>query len=142
MTKHSTFSDRLKLVRKAVNLTQKDFAKRIGVSAPTLSEIEKGKYKPGHDFFVNIAREFNVNLHFLLLAEGDMFQPKTKTEDGLVIKELIAEGNPDVLKFFKYFQRSPMVRYLIMGHFRGLLYKEREAIQEEYDAFDTPPGQE
>ncbi len=39
-------------------------------------------------------------------------------------------------------QRSPMVRYLIMGHFRGLLHKEREAIQEEYDAFDVPPRKE
>ncbi len=118
------------------------FAQRIGLSAPTLSEIEKGKYKPGHDFFVNIAREFNVSLHFLLLAEGEMFQPRTKNGDGLVIKELIAEGNPDVLKFFRYFQRSPMVRYLMLGHFRGLLYWEREAIQEEYDAFDSSPNQE
>jgi transcriptional regulator with XRE-family HTH domain len=42
-----------------------------------LLEVEKGRNKPGFDFFYRLAERFNVNLHFLLFGEGSCFMDDT-----------------------------------------------------------------
>ena len=58
-------ASRIRAVREALNLTQKQLAQRLNISGPTLSEFENGKLPPNFDFIFNIYREFNVNLYYL-----------------------------------------------------------------------------
>ncbi len=67
------FGKRIKQVLKHLKLTQKESAARLGISIASLSEIENDKYKPGHDFFYNMVKEFKVNLYYLYFGKGDMF---------------------------------------------------------------------
>lgn len=53
-------------VRQDVNLNQRDFAARIGISSGGISQIESGKAMPGGDFLLKIHQEFGVDITWLL----------------------------------------------------------------------------
>jgi transcriptional regulator with XRE-family HTH domain len=131
------FARRVKEVRKTLNIKQKDFAARLGISGACLSDIEKGKSKPGHDFFYKISREFHVNLYYLFFAEGDMFinprrLPNFQGSD-------FAVDSDDAREFLFYFQRSRILQYFILGHYRTVMQTNREAIEKEAEAYQEKP---
>lgn len=73
--------ERLKKLRKALNLTQQDFADRIAIKRNTLANYEVGRNEP-IDAVVNlICREFNVNETWLRTGEGEMFIQKTRSDE-------------------------------------------------------------
>ena len=59
---------RLKLVRKSLNLQQKEMAVELGIPASYLSEIESGKGNPGPEFFNKLACEYNISMDYLVLG--------------------------------------------------------------------------
>lgn len=59
-------SEKLKLIRKANNLTQADFANSIGVSRGNLTNIELGKVEPTHVFINCVALMYNIDKNWLL----------------------------------------------------------------------------
>jgi transcriptional regulator with XRE-family HTH domain len=71
--KDESLKSRLKAIRHALDLSQKEFAGHIKISAPSYSEIETGKYKPKFDVIQKIGKAFNVNLYYLVYGEGEMF---------------------------------------------------------------------
>jgi transcriptional regulator with XRE-family HTH domain len=108
---------------------QKDFAKKLNVSGPTLSDVEKGKYKPSYDLIYNISKEFNVNLYYLLFGEGEMFG-KNKEEIGSGLINEFSDSN-EISKFNWYFEKSKVLRFRILSYFNKLLIEERNVIEEE-----------
>jgi transcriptional regulator with XRE-family HTH domain len=64
---------RVKMIRKELQISQKDFANKINISGSYLSEIEAGKSKPGYDFLFNISRICNVSLAYVLHGIGEIF---------------------------------------------------------------------
>ena len=54
------------------NLTQTDFAIKIGVKQSQVSEWLKGKCKPGYDVLKNIAMVFNISADYLLGLSDDL----------------------------------------------------------------------
>jgi len=50
-------------------ITQEEFAKRIGVSQGYLSAIEHGKKEVGAEILLRISREFGRSLEWLLTGE-------------------------------------------------------------------------
>jgi len=71
----SDIGQRLKEIRKKIRVQQKEMAAALQIAASYLCEIESGNAKPGPDFFVKVASEYNVNLNYLLAGAGDMFNP-------------------------------------------------------------------
>ena len=73
----SAFGQRVKLLRQENNLSQRDFAERIGVTASALSSYEKAQKNPSVNVAVNIAREFGVTLDWLcgLVPLSNRFKP-------------------------------------------------------------------
>lgn len=71
--------ERIKMLRKALDLTQKDFGSRIGMKQNTIALIEGGRNTSDQTIFA-ICREFNVNEEWLRTGEGEMFQ-KVPEED-------------------------------------------------------------
>lgn len=64
---------RLKQLRKELNLTQTEFAKRIGSSQNVVANYEIGRRNPSASVINNICKEFNVNETWLRTGEGEMF---------------------------------------------------------------------
>ena len=55
---------------RGIDITQEDFARRIGVSQGYLSSIEHGKKEVGAEILLRISREFGKSLEWLLTGHG------------------------------------------------------------------------
>lgn len=130
----SEFAIRLRHVRKELKYTQREFAESIGISAPSYSEVESGKYKPKYDLLECLASKYNINLYYLLFGEGAItrdpgYSIEPSTEDFAVNLE-------DVRKFLWHFKRSHFVQLMILGYFRTILRKEKETINQEIEEYE------
>lgn len=72
--------DRIKKIRKELDLTQQKFADRIGVKQNTVAQYEMGRNVPIDSVISLICREFNVNEEWLRNGTGDMFISLTRDE--------------------------------------------------------------
>ena len=65
--------DRIKEIRDALDLSQADFAAKIGVAQTTVAGYEAGARVPRNNIVMLICREFGVNEKWLRTGEGEMF---------------------------------------------------------------------
>lgn len=73
--------ERFKELRKALGLTQQEFADRIGVSRNNIATYETDKSRPGDAVITLVVRAFNVNEVWLRTGAGEMFTPVTRDEE-------------------------------------------------------------
>lgn len=73
-------NQRLKKLRKSLDLTQQKFADRIGIARGNVGAYEVGKNAPSDAVISLICREFNVNENWLRTGEGEMFIKQTRDE--------------------------------------------------------------
>ena len=91
-------NDRLKKLRKALDLTQQEFADRIGVKRNSLANYETGRNTPIDAIIASICREFNVNEEWLRTGSGDMFLPVDRNEDLARLTKLLLNEESDSFK--------------------------------------------
>ncbi|MBN1436825.1 MAG: helix-turn-helix transcriptional regulator [Sedimentisphaerales bacterium] len=60
---------RFQQVRKDANLSQADFAARLGFSQQTISTVEIGLVAPSVELLANLAKEFKVDLNQVIAGE-------------------------------------------------------------------------
>lgn len=73
--------DRFKELRKALSMTQQDFADSIEMSRNFVAQIEMGSKIPSDRTVRDICRKFKVNYEWLTEGTGEMFiQNKRKSE--------------------------------------------------------------
>lgn len=64
-----TLSPKYELIREIIkeriaqNLTQKEFAEKIGVKQSNISRLESGNYNPSFDFLLKVAKGLGKELH-------------------------------------------------------------------------------
>ena len=68
--------NRIRLLRKELKLSQKEFAKRLDIGLTTLKDYEKGNFLPKTEVILRLRNIFNINPTWLLTGEGDMFLAK------------------------------------------------------------------
>lgn len=66
-------NERIRELRKHLNLTMEAFGSRIGVSKSTISNIENGNREATEHMIKSICREFGVDYMWLTSGEGEMF---------------------------------------------------------------------
>lgn len=71
-----TVNERIKKLRKALNLTQQEFADRIGIKRGAIANYEIGRNEPADSVCSLICREFGVNEEWLRTGNGEMFVPE------------------------------------------------------------------
>lgn len=89
-------NERIKKIRKELDLTQQEFAAKIGTTANVLTNYETGRRNPSASVINNICKTFSVNEVWLRTGEGEMFVPKSKRQ---LISELL--GDPQGNDSFK-----------------------------------------
>lgn len=87
-----TQGDRIKLLRKTLNLTLEKFGEKLCVTKVAISNIENGHRNLTDQMLRAICREFNVNEEWLRTGEGEMFIALSKSDEisefvGRVLKE-------------------------------------------------------
>ena len=65
--------DRIKKLRRELDLTQQEFADKIGISRGNIGAYEVGKNAPSDAVISLICTKFNVNENWLRHGNGEMF---------------------------------------------------------------------
>ena len=81
-------NERIKNLRKSLNMTQEEFSKRIGLSRNFIAQVEIGTKTPSERTISDICREFEVNDEWLRTGNGEMIIQKSKDEQ---IAEMLGE---------------------------------------------------
>ena len=68
-----SMNERLKKIRKELNLSQEEFGKRLGITGGGISKLEKGERNITEQMQKSICREFKVNVLWLTDGEGEPF---------------------------------------------------------------------
>lgn len=72
--------DRIKKIRKELDLTQQGFADRLNVGRNNIAGYETGKRSPSDAVISLICKEFNINENWLRTGQGDMFIPRSRNQ--------------------------------------------------------------
>lgn len=84
--------DRIKKIRKELDLTQQEFADRIGVKRGGIANYEIGRNEPTDSVISLICREFNVNEDWLRTGQGEMFIEQSRNDQmAKLTKQLLNE---------------------------------------------------
>lgn len=60
-----TLGERIQLLRKKMNISQKEFAIFLGIPQPSLSAYENGKNSPTTEVLINLAKKCHISLDWL-----------------------------------------------------------------------------
>ena len=72
--------DRIKILRNQLELTQQEFADRLGVKRGTIANYELGRNEPIDAVVTLICHEFNVDRVWLETGAGEPFRPVSRDE--------------------------------------------------------------
>ncbi len=90
--------NRIKLIRKNSNLTQSEFAKRLGTVQNTITGYETGRRNPSGSAITLMCREFNINEDWLRDGTGEMY--RTDFDDNFqAVMEDIGANDPKARQF-------------------------------------------
>lgn len=65
-------NERIKQLRKSLNLTRAAFGKRLGVSGDVINNLERGRVEPKEMIIKLICKEFGVSYQWLVNGLGEM----------------------------------------------------------------------
>jgi transcriptional regulator with XRE-family HTH domain len=128
------FGKRIREIRKQLHLSQIDFANAIGISNTFLSEVEKGKFKPGYDFFINTIKKFNINTRYLATGEGDIFF-KNINETKNETKINFGEYSEIIEEMLMYFEQAPVVKFAVLEFYKNYIYDKGHMIKKEVERY-------
>ena len=76
-----TQGERVKAIRKELNMTLEQFGEKLGVTKTAISYVENNKRNLTEQMLLSICREFGVNEIWLRTGEGDIENMFTKLSD-------------------------------------------------------------
>ena len=91
-------NERLKRLRKTLDLTQQEFADRVGIKRNTISTYESGRNQPIDAVISLICREFNVNEEWLRNGTGEMFLPVNRNAEIAKFTKMLLNEESDSFK--------------------------------------------
>jgi transcriptional regulator with XRE-family HTH domain len=75
-----TKGDRLKLAREKLQMTQKDFAERLGIARASYNYIENNDKASLSDNLLSLIADLGISLDWVITGKGEMFLTNTPTE--------------------------------------------------------------
>lgn len=74
-------NERIREIRKDAGLTLEKFGAKIGITAPSCSQLESGKTSPSQQTIMAICRVFRVNEDWLRNGTGEKYRKKARAEE-------------------------------------------------------------
>lgn len=111
--------DRIRELRKRLELNQTEFGERIGVTFGAISGYERGRRDCSDSVILSIVREYRCSEIWLRTGEGEMFPPRTEEEE---LSALFASmlTNPDAAfekKVVSALPKLPPEAWIAFGEF-------------------------
>lgn len=107
---------RIREVREQLGISQKDFAKSLGIKPTTYNGYETGMHDPKSDILVHIAKMYNVSIDYLLGISDVMFLKDTLPSNVniqavhpllTIYESLNEDGQEELMNYAKYVASSP-----------------------------------
>ena len=95
------FGNRLRNVRKAKNLTQKQVAESIGVNQKQYQHWERGRAEPSFDIIQRLAYLFEVDIEWLLYGKGKLITHDDNVSTFTREIQLFLKDNPQSLPIMR-----------------------------------------
>lgn len=93
--------DRIRALRKALNLNQTAFGARIGLSQGAITGYESGIREPSDAVIMAICRVYGVDEIWLRTGEGEMFPQRSQNEElALFLADIMADEEESIRKRF------------------------------------------
>jgi transcriptional regulator with XRE-family HTH domain len=115
--------NRIKVVRKHVKKTQKEFGESLGMSRDVYANIEYGRVEPSKTFIQLLCSTYNISEEWLLTGIGEMFADS----DSIIVSQLAKQYNLDEfgIKFIESYMSLPKSHRDIIKNFaKSLLEAE------------------
>lgn len=125
-----TQGNRIKEIRKNLNLTLEKFGEKLGVTKTAISRLEKDERSLTDQMAKSICREFNVNYDYLTEGEGEMFSDIPET----ILDELCQQYNCDTedrSMVLEYLKLDPASRKVLKDYMKAVLGHNVEPIPTE-----------
>lgn len=100
-----TQGERIKEVRKSLDLTLEKFGDKIGLKKNSLSQLENGVNSVTEQVTKSICREFQVDYIWLTTGEGEMFVSYEDSEIMELVDRILSEENEFTRALFKTFAK-------------------------------------
>ena len=93
--------DRLRKLRRTLDLTQTEFASKIGTTQNVIANYEAGRRNPSGAVINNICKTFSVNEEWLRTGNGVMFVERDESEEiAAMVNEIMADKPDDFRRRF------------------------------------------
>ncbi len=99
-------NERIMMILDAYHLKKVDFAKRLNLSQPFVSELCSGAKMPSDRTISDICFEFHINEHWLRTGEGEM-KLKESEEDAKRVGRLMFKMSDNKKKLFRLISDMP-----------------------------------
>lgn len=126
-------NERLKVLRKSINLSQEKFGERLGVTGAGISKIESGDRSFTEQMIKAVCLEFGVDYMWLTTGEGEMFVESDSDTMDLIDRIMFGE-NEFHKNLFKTFAKLDESELTVL---EGLLDKFIEI--KNSDCNQSPP---
>lgn len=119
---------RLKKLRKSLNMTQKEFGEKIGLTNASISDIEKGKTILTERNLNLICEKYNVNKEWLETGSGEMFRPVLPVDEFSQLLSEIEESDDEFIKnaLWTYWQLDDKSKKVIRDFTYELAKKQQK----------------
>lgn len=125
-----TMNERVKVLRKSLNLTLEKFGEQISMKKNSLSQIESGKNSLTERNVILICETFNVNEQWLRTGEGEMFREKTEEEEiSSYLGKLLSGSNVNAdfqKRFIRALSRLNLEDWEVLERFCDMLMEEKK----------------
>ncbi|GAB6170044.1 hypothetical protein JCM1393_25040 [Clostridium carnis] len=115
-------NERLKLIRKTLNVNQAEIGARLGVTKSSISRLEKGINNFTEQMIKLICSEFKVDYIWFTTGEGDMFA----NIPDVILDELALEYNLDELDkkiILEYLKLDKESRDILKNYIKNIFIK-------------------
>jgi len=127
----------VRTARKALKLTQEEFARPLGISGAYVSDVEKGKATPSDPILQLMGMHYRISRKKLETGEGDLFveDPGTKYQVSQVQRTLtpreeraliVASQHDEVMEFLLKYEETPELELFL----KELKNKSRKEIRQ------------
>lgn len=132
-------NERIRELRKKLNLTMEKFGARLGVGKTAISKIEKGDNSITDQMFKSICREFNVNEEWLRNGTGEPFNPAPV--DALCqLKQDYSLSDADCVMVEKFVNLRPETRQAVFNYMKEVAASfERSDVEPFSPAYGNGP---
>lgn len=91
-------NERIKILRRKLDITQEEFSSKIGLSRNFIAQIESGTKTPSDRTISDICRIFSVNESWIRDGEGGIFKKRTRNQEIMAFSNSIMEDLDESFK--------------------------------------------